>query len=106
MKQEKEHDHDHDHDHEKTTEEATAKSSLKQKGVTMCIVYRDQDFCKKCDYLIYSREAETLCGSGKSGCNKHLLVSTLKVDESHCPKCEEEKKKKEKEKKEKEDKSE
>ncbi|RSL95229.1 hypothetical protein CDV31_013999 [Fusarium ambrosium] len=69
----------------------------------MCIVYRDQDICKKCDHLIYSREVETLCGSDRWGCNKHLLVSTLKVDESQCPKCEEEKKKKKEEEKEEEE---
>ncbi|KAJ4168784.1 hypothetical protein NW754_010713 [Fusarium falciforme] len=69
----------------------------------MCIVYRDLDLCKKCGHQICSREAEALCGSDKWGCHKHLLVSTLKVDESQCPKCEEERKKKEKEKDEKED---
>ncbi|KAJ3460403.1 hypothetical protein MRS44_011270 [Fusarium solani] len=69
----------------------------------MCIVYRDLDLCKKCGHQIYSREAETPCGSDKWGCNKHLLVSTLKVDESQCPKCEEERKKKEKEKEEEEE---
>ncbi|RSL51323.1 hypothetical protein CEP53_008492 [Fusarium sp. AF-6] len=59
----------------------------------MCIVYRDQDICEKCDHLIYSREVETLCGSDRWGCNKHLL----------CPKCEEEKKKKKEEEKEEEE---